>query len=102
MSVPSALVPQMWIIFAIWLAGIPTGLFAFVHALSQRADAFVAADKLSKNAWLGITGGATAVLALFQPSGTGALFWIAGLVASLVYLVDVKPRITDVQRGPRW
>ncbi|WP_349497510.1 DUF2516 family protein [Crossiella sp. CA-258035] len=86
----------------IYFAAIPVGLFAFVHALIQRADAFTAADKLSKPAWLGITGGGTAALALFPFGGPGSLFWMAGLVAVLVYLVDVRPKVIEAQRGPRW
>ncbi len=86
-----------WIQQAIWWAGIPVGIFAFVHAVLQRADAFTAADKMSKPAWLGITGGGAFVLILFQ--GPGTIFWIAGLVAVLVYLVDVKPKVTEVQKG---
>ncbi|MGW0516696.1 DUF2516 family protein [Crossiella sp. NPDC003009] len=86
----------------IYFAAIPVGLFAFVHALIQRADAFTAADKLSKPAWLGITGGGTAALALFVFGGPGSLFWMAGLVAVLVYLVDVRPKVIEAQRGPRW
>ncbi|MGH3896943.1 MAG: DUF2516 family protein [Pseudonocardiaceae bacterium] len=80
---------------------IPVGLFAFIHATLQRADAYTATDKLTKPAWLGITGGGTAVLILFQPPGL-LMFWLLGLVAVLVYLVDVKPAVTEVQRGPRW
>lgn len=91
-----------WIYLIIWFASIPVGVFAFVHALLQRSDAYTAADKLTKPAWLGITGGGAAVLALF-PFGTGGtLFWLAGLIAVLVYLVDVKPAVTEVQGGPRW
>jgi hypothetical protein len=31
------------------------------------------------------------------------LFWLAGLVATLVYLVDVRPAVAGVQRGDqRW
>lgn len=86
----------------IWIAGIPLGVFAFVHALMQRADAYTAADKLTKPAWLGITGGATAALLLFRFGGNGSIFWLAGLVAVLVYIVDVRPSVTEVQRGPRW
>ncbi|MGO1050536.1 DUF2516 family protein [Crossiella sp. CA198] len=92
----------MWIMTIIHFAAIPVGLFAFVHALLQRADAFTAAEKLSKPAWLGITGGGTAALALFAFGGPGSLFWMAGMVAVLVYLVDVRPRVSDAQRGPRW
>jgi len=90
------------ILLVIYWAAIPVGVYAFVHALLQRADAFTAADKLSKPAWLGITGGGTAALLLFQPGRGGLMFWIAGLVAVLVYIVDVRPRVIEVQRGPRW
>lgn len=45
------------------------------------------------------------VLIFFQggPLGTGALFWLAALVAVLVYIVDVKPAVVGVQGGgQRW
>lgn len=93
---------DLWIYLVIWFVGIPVGVFAFVHALLQRSDAYTAADKLSKPAWLGITGGATAVLVLFRFGTSGTLFWLAALIAVLIYLVDVKPAVTEVQGGPRW
>ena len=86
----------------IWFAAIPVGVFAFVHAVLQRSDAYTAADKLTKPAWLGITGGGAAALILFQFGLRGSILWLAGLIAVLVYLVDVKPSVTEVQRGPRW
>ncbi|MCO1657233.1 DUF2516 family protein [Pseudonocardia sp. S2-4] len=96
---------DQWVLFGVWLLAIPVGGFAFVHALMQRADAFTAADKLTKPAWLGITGASLLVLIVFQygPRSSGALFWIAGLVAVLVYIVDVRPAVVRVQGGgPRW
>jgi len=93
---------DQWVLFGVWLLAIPVGGYAFVHALMQRSDAFTAADKLTKPAWLGITGGGTAALLLFGPGGVGSIFWLAGLVAVLVYMVDVRPKLIEVQRGPRW
>lgn len=90
-----------WVYLILYLLAIPVGLFTFIHAALQRADAYTATDKLTKPAWMGITGGATAVLVLFRPD-LWLLFWLIGLVAVLVYLVDVKPAVTEVQRGPRW
>lgn len=81
-------------------AAVPVGIYAFVHALLQRADAFTAADKLTKPSWLGITGAGTAALAIFNLASFGAMFWIAGLVAVLVYIVDVRPKLIELQRGP--
>lgn len=91
-----------WVLTIIYWAAIPVGLFAFVHALIQRGEAFTAADRMTKPAWLGITAGGTAALVLFSPGSFGMMFWIAGLVAVLVYLVDVRPKLNEVQRGPRW
>ncbi|MCP2249852.1 Protein of unknown function (DUF2516) [Lentzea aerocolonigenes] len=77
-------------------------LFAFFHALRQRVDAYTAAERMTKPAWLGITGGGLAAMLLFSPGGVGSIFWLAGLVAVLVYMVDVRPKLIEVQRGPRW
>jgi hypothetical protein len=83
-------------------AAVPVGVFAFIHALMQRPDAYTAIDRLTKPAWLGITAGAAAALLLFSFAGVGWIFWIAGLVAALVYIVDVRPRLIEVQRGQKW
>jgi hypothetical protein len=68
--------------------------YTFVDALTRRPDHFVAADKLTKPAWLIILG--LAVLA-------HALFWnplqflnLIGAVAAIVYLVDVRPALRAV------
>ena len=53
--------------------------YAFVHALRQRPDAFTAVGRLTKNAWLGITGASALFLLLIplvwlthpQKSGAG-------------------------------
>lgn len=90
------------ILYIIQWAGVPVGLFAFVHAATQRPDAYAAADRKTKQAWMGITGGGTAAMLLLGfLGGMGMLFWIAGLVAVLVYLVDVRPKLIEVQRGGR-
>lgn len=94
-----------WVLWAIWVLALPVGAYAFVHALMQRADAFTAADKLTKPAWLGITGVSIPVLVFIRidPSSFGTMFWLAALVAVLVYIVDVKPAIVGVQGGgQRW
>ena len=93
---------QSLIMTALTLALFVVQGWAFVDAVSRRPDAFVAADKLTKPAWLGITGGATVALLLFSFAGIGWIFWIAGLVAALVYIVDIRPRLIEVQRGQRW
>ena len=89
-----------YVLKAIWIAGIPVGAYAFVHVLLQRADAFTAADKLTKPAWLGITGVSALVLVLFP--GPQTFLWLPAIIAALVYIIDVRPRVIEVQRGQRW
>ncbi|GAB3911419.1 DUF2516 family protein [Kibdelosporangium lantanae] len=92
-----------WIIWAINWACVPVGLFAFVHALLQRADAFTAIDRMTKPAWLGITAAGTAALVLFSFADLTFFLWAAGFVACVVYIVDVRPKLIEVQRGGnRW
>lgn len=87
------------IMLVIGYAAVPVGLFAFVHALIQRPDAFTAASKRTKPFWLGVTAAATVACGLCNFSGPLFILWIAGLVAALVYIVDVRPKVIEVQRG---
>lgn len=84
---------------ALQLIAIAAAVFALFHAIRQRGDAFTAVDKLSKPIWLAIL--AVALLLLLVVPAVGILGIIA-VVATCVYLVDVRPRIDEIQRGPRW
>ncbi len=65
--------------------------FAFVDAVSHRAEAYVAADKLTKPAWLIILGlGAAWHMLFWEPL---QLVNLIGIIAALVYLVDVRPTL---------
>ena len=88
-----------WVVTVLNWAAVPVGLFAFLHAAVQRSDAFAAANKRTKPVWLAITGGGTLCCALFRFYDITMAFWIAGLVAVLVYIVDVRPKLIEVQRG---
>ena len=91
-----------WIIAWIGALG---GVWAVVDAVSRRSDAFAAADKQTKGTWVGITAACAAVMALglvadlFEPP---QLLWLAASVGTLVYLLDVRPRLREVQNGNRW
>ncbi|QRP45560.1 DUF2516 family protein [Amycolatopsis sp. FDAARGOS 1241] len=90
-----------WILRVIHWGSALLGLFAFVHALLQRSDAYSAADKKTKPIWLLITGGATLAMVLFDVGNAGMIFYVPAMAATLVYLVDVRPRLIEVQRGNR-
>ena len=72
------------------------GSFAFIDAALRLAQAFVAAGKLTKPAWLVIVGLSTFVLYLF---GFISFFGIPALVAVIVYFVDVRPAVRNITRG---
>ncbi|WP_353650336.1 DUF2516 family protein [Nakamurella sp. A5-74] len=92
-----------WVEVVIGLAGLLAGVVAFVDAALRRPDAYPAADKQTKVAWMAITGVCAVVLvfgsypfAVFAPS---SILWIAGIVGTLIYLVDVRPRLREVTGG---
>lgn len=85
------------------VVGAIVGVFAFTDAVIRRPDAYPAADKKTKTTWLAITGisGMALVLGLypllvFPPP---SLIWLAGMIGSLVYLLDVRPRLREVTGG---
>ncbi len=76
-------------------------LFAFVDAAFHREDAYRAADKNTKAFWLIILGIAAVVMKLFSVL---SFLPIIGLVAVIVYMVDVRPAVRGVSgkgRGNR-
>lgn len=90
------------ITLAMGVIGAVVGVFAFGDAAIRRSDAYPAADKQTKGAWVGITAASGAVLVLgvlppiFVPP---SLLWLAGMVGSLTYLLGVRPRLREVTGG---
>jgi Protein of unknown function (DUF2516) len=73
-----------------------TAVYAFVHAALQRSDAYTAVDKLTKPVWLVILG--VGVLLALVLGITGVAI---AAVAAGVYLVDVRPKILEIQGKSR-
>jgi hypothetical protein len=70
--------------------------WAFLDALSHRAEAYPAADKMTKKAWLIILGIFLAAhLVFWSPLG---ILNIIGTIAALVYLVDARPALRSLSR----
>lgn len=86
---------QYYVTLVLTIAALGLEVFAFVHALRTRPDAFVAAGKRTKNFWLAVTGVAT-LLGFVSMGGLGLLA-IVGVVAAGVYLADVRPAVETVQ-----
>jgi hypothetical protein len=71
-------------------------LWALVDAAIRPTPSYVAAGKLTKPAWLAITGIAALVIYWRGPLD---FFGLPAVVAAVVYLVDVRPAVRGLRRG---
>jgi hypothetical protein len=85
-----------YVLAVLQIAVLVTTVYAFVHAALQRPDAYTAADKLTKPVWLVILGAAGLVAAFLSITGVAI-----AAVAAGVYLVDVRPKILEIQGKSR-
>lgn len=86
----------LWLVLDLFFLGF--AVVALILAAVAREDAYRAADKQTKNFWLIILGITTAVNLI--PLGPMALtLQLAGLVASIVFFVDVRPALKRVSGG---
>ena len=70
--------------------------FAFIDSATHRPDAYVATDKMTKKAWLIILGLALAAhMLIWAPL---SIFNLVGIVAAIVYIVDVRPALRALTR----
>ncbi|MFE3460137.1 DUF2516 family protein [Nocardiopsis aegyptia] len=83
---------------AIYTATFVASLYALIEALRTPASAFEIMDKQNKRLWVILTGAATGVSLLAVLTGTGFLV-IMGLVATLIFLLDVRPAVKGSQGG---
>ena len=87
------------VLFVLQVAVFLMTLYAFVHAAIQRPDAYTATDKMTKPVWLMILGVAT-LLTLLLPAQS-VLVIVVGACAAGVYLVDVRPKLLEIQGKSR-
>ncbi|GAA3174047.1 DUF2516 family protein [Streptomyces virens] len=72
--------------------------FALIDAATRREDAYRAADKQTKPFWLIILGIAFVVALIFEIL---SFLPIIGLIATIVYMVDVRPALRGLPGGGR-
>lgn len=85
------------LLFLIYIAMFAMAAVALVMAAIARGDAYRAADKQNKMFWMIILG-ITVTVNLLVP----VLFLqIAGLIATIVFFVDVRPALKQVSGGGR-
>jgi hypothetical protein len=77
----------------IWVALLGIKIFALVDALRYSNNHYVSAGKRSRTLWLVLTGASLAFHLITDPLNLANL---AGTIASIVYLVDVRPALQQV------
>ncbi|MEU9622404.1 MULTISPECIES: DUF2516 family protein [unclassified Streptomyces] len=82
----------VWLLYMVMLV---LAVVALIMAAMAREDAYRAADKQKKSFWLIILG-ITVAVNLFVPM---LFLQLAGAVASIVFLVDVRPALQAVSGG---
>lgn len=85
-----------YVLLVLKIAVLVAVVYAFVHAAMQRPDAYTAADKLTKPVWLVILGVGVLLVLVLDVMGMAI-----GAVAAGVYLVDVRPKILEIQGKSR-
>jgi hypothetical protein len=89
------------VLVVVWCGVLLMAGYALIHGAIQRADAYTAADKMTKNTWLAILGGATLLALATNFIGLGVTGSAIAAVAAGVYLADVRPKLLEVQGKSR-
>jgi hypothetical protein len=85
---------QSLVLWGLLLLSLGVKIFVVVDAARHKPATYVAAGKRTKNLWLAIAGVSLAV----QVAVSNPLYFlnVIGLVAAVVYLVDVRPALRQV------
>ncbi|MBT2444638.1 DUF2516 family protein [Streptomyces sp. ISL-36] len=86
---------DLGVTLVVWLLFLGFAVVSFVFAAMAREDAYRAADKQTKKFWLIILG-INLVLNLFLEI---LFLQIAGVIAAIVFMVDVRPALRQVSGG---
>lgn len=87
------------ILTGLYWAALALHVFAFFDATIRPNAGYVANERLTKPAWMGITALAAGVTYL---SGPISFLGIPALVASILYFVDVRPALRGTSQGNAW
>jgi len=93
---------ESWISLVVFVASAAFEIYALCDAIVRPAQAFTAADKLTKPAWLLILLLAVLTCIVFRSSQSFhtpvGIFGVLGLVAAGVYMADVRPALRQITR----
>ena len=80
----------------LFYAALALTVWALVDALIRPAAGYVAAGKLTKPGWAAILGLSLLVVLLMGPM---SFLGLPAVIATIVYLVDVRPAVRGLSRG---
>ena len=90
--------PSELLLTVLGVGALALKLWALVDASVRPQAAYLAAGKLNKIAWVAILAAAV----LLGGGSVLGLFGLLGLVAAIVYLVDVRPAVRELRPGGPW
>ena len=70
--------------------------FAFIDCLRRPQQAFPAIGRQNKVLWLTLTGASAVTGLLLNYVSPFGIVGLAGIVVSLIYLFDVRPKILEI------
>jgi hypothetical protein len=70
---------------------------ALIHCLTQRGDGFQAIGTLPKGAWAAIL--IACIFFTLVARDPTSIFSFLGIIAALIYLLDVRPGLRDLSDG---
>lgn len=82
------------VILILWAILLAVKVFALVDCVRRPAGYFPVIGRQSKLLWVALT--AISLLAGLVPNLTMSIFGIAGTVISLVYLLDIRPKMIEI------
>ena len=95
-TLPGMLSFQGLVFDVLFFAALGLTAWALVDALVRPAAGYVAAGKLTKPGWSAILGLSLLVILLMGPM---SFLGLPAVIASIVYLVDVRPAVRGLSRG---
>ncbi len=95
-TLPGMLSFQGLVFDVLFFAALGITAWALVDALVRPAAGYVAAGKLTKPGWAAILGLSLLVILLMGPM---SFLGLPAVIATIVYLVDVRPAVRGLSRG---
>ena len=94
---------ESWLLTVLGWAVAVYMVWAFVDCASRKAAAFPAAGKLTKPAWMVLTGVPALIATLIALAGSVLnLIIYIGLIVTSVYMADVRPAVREISGPSRW